>query len=354
MSVSVGEYGIGPGASPFIIAEMSGNHNQALDRALAIVDAAAEAGAHAIKLQTYTADTMTLDLNEGEFFISDPKSLWVGQSMHELYRQAHTPWEWHAPIIERAKSRGLVCFSTPFDESAVDFLETLDVPAYKIASFECVDLPLIRKVAPTGKPMIISTGMATIAEIAEAVDTARASGCQDLVLLKCTSTYPASPENTNLRTIAHMRELFGCEVGLSDHTMGIGVAIAAIALGATVIEKHFTLARSDGGVDAAFSLEPAELAALVTETRRAWEALGQIRYGPTEAEQKAVKRRRSLYIAADLTPGDILTPTNLRRIRPGHGLPPKYYDMLLGRSVTKSVKAGTPMSWDLVLDGSKD
>lgn len=334
----------------FVIAEMSGNHNQSLDRALAIVDAAAAAGAHAIKLQTFTADTMTLALDEGEFFISDPKSLWVGQSMHALYGQAYTPWEWHAPIMERAKNKGLVCFSSPFDESAVDFLESLDVPAYKIASFECVDLPLIRKAASTGKPLIISTGMATISEIGDAVETARTAGCKDLVLLKCTSTYPASPENSHVRTIAHMRELFGCEVGLSDHTMGIGAAIAAVAFGATVIEKHFCLSRAEGGVDSAFSLEPSELASLVVETERAWQAIGEIRYGPTEAEEKARLRRRSLYIAEDMKAGDVLTPQNLRRIRPGHGMPPKFYDQLLGVRVTKDVKKGTPLNWDLVHD----
>ena len=334
--------------TPFIIAEMSGNHNQSLDRALAIVDAAAGTGAHAIKLQTYTAETMTLDLQEDEFFISDPKSLWAGRSMHALYSQAHTPWEWHAPIMERAKHNGILCFSSPFDESAVDFLETLDVPAYKIASFECIDLPLIRKAASTRKPLIISTGMASIAEIAEAVDVARSAGCEDLVLLKCTSTYPASPENSNLLTIPHMRDLFQCEVGLSDHTLGIGVATAAVALGAKVIEKHFTLSRADEGVDSAFSLEPHEMAALVSEARRAAQALGQIHYGPTEAERNAVLRRRSLYVAQDLKAGDILNSTTLRRIRPGLGLPPKYYDNLLGKSVNQEVKKGTPMSWDFI------
>ena len=333
---------------PFIVAEMSGNHNKSLDRALAIVDAAADAGAHAIKLQTYTADTMTLDLDKGEFFIGDPKSLWKGQALYALYKQAHTPWEWHKPIMDRAQERGVVCFSSPFDESAVDFLETLDVPCYKIASFECIDLPLIRKAASTGKPLIISTGMASIAEIDEAVQTARSAGCGEIVLLKCTSTYPASPENTNLRTISHMRDLFNCQVGLSDHTTGVGVAVAAVALGATVIEKHFTLSRAEGGVDAAFSLEPDELRSLVVETERAFQALGQITYGPTDAEQNAVRRRRSLYIAEDLQAGDILTPTSLRRIRPGHGLPPKYYDVLLGRKISKAVKKGTPVTWDIV------
>ncbi|MCQ4346304.1 pseudaminic acid synthase [Pseudomonas stutzeri] len=332
---------------PFIIAEMSGNHNQSLQRALEIVEAAAAAGAHAIKLQTYTADSMTLAIAKDEFVISDPKSLWRGMDLHSLYQQAYTPWEWHAPIMQRAKELGILCFSSPFDEAAVDFLESLDVPCYKIASFECVDLPLIRKVAATGKPMIISTGMASLAEMSEAVQAAREAGCRELVLLKCTSTYPASPANTNLRTIAHMRELFGCEVGLSDHTMGIGVSVASVALGASVIEKHFTLSRADGGVDSAFSLEPQELAALVVETRRAWEAMGVVHYGPTEAEAKAVTRRRSLYIAQDLQAGDVLTAENLRRVRPGHGLPPKYYDVLLGKRVSKAVARGTPVDWSL-------
>jgi len=345
---AIADLQIGPGHKPFVIAEMSGNHNQSLDRALAIVDAAADAGAHAIKLQTYTADTMTLALTEGEFTIKDPASIWVGQNMHALYQQAHTPWEWHAPIMARAKERGLLCFSSPFDESSVDFLETLNVPAYKIASFECIDLPLIRKVAGTGKPMIISTGMATIAEIAEAVDAARTAGCKHLALLKCTSTYPASPENTNIKTIPHMRELFGCEVGLSDHTMGVGASIAAVAMGASIIEKHFTLSRADGGVDSSFSLEPAELKCLVLESERAWQSLGQIKYGPTLAEEKARSRRRSLYIAQDMQAGDILTSANLRRIRPGHGLAPKYYELLLGRKVGQDVPKGTPLSWDLL------
>ncbi|MBA3917171.1 MAG: pseudaminic acid synthase [Gemmatimonadaceae bacterium] len=339
---------IGPDNSPYIIAEMSGNHNQSLDRALAIVDAAAAAGAHAIKLQTYTADTMTLDLAAGEFTIRDPNSLWVGRSLHDLYQEAHTPWDWHAPIMARAKAKGLACFSSPFDESAVDFLETLDAPAYKIASFECIDLPLIRRAASTGKPLIISTGMATVSEVAEAVDTARAAGCTELALLRCTSTYPASPEHSHLRSIPHLRALFGCEVGLSDHTLGIGVAVASVACGATVIEKHFTLARADGGVDAVFSLEPSELQQLVVETERAWQALGQVHYGPTPAEVGARSRRRSLYVAADLVAGSILTPENLRRVRPGLGLAPRYYDQVLGRRVNRDVAKGTPLQWDLL------
>ncbi len=336
------------GVPPFVIAEMSGNHNQSLDRALEIVEAAAKAGAHALKLQTYTADTMTLTINEGEFFISDEQSLWKGHSLHDLYKLAYTPWEWHAPIMERARELGMACFSTPFDESAVDFLESLEVPAYKIASFENVHLPLIRKVAGTGKPMVISTGMATLAEIDDAVRAARGAGCRELILLKCTSTYPATPENSNVLTIPHLRALFGCEVGLSDHTMGVGASVAAVAHGATVIEKHFTLSRADGGVDSSFSLEPAELRALVVETERAWQSLGQVTYGPGEAEKKSLVFRRSIYIAEDLKAGDVLTPENLRCVRPGMGLPPKYYDMLLGRPVNQDVKKGTPMGWGLV------
>ncbi|HNQ05278.1 MAG TPA: pseudaminic acid synthase [Thiobacillaceae bacterium] len=337
---------------PFVIAEMSGNHNQSLERALAIVEAAATAGAHALKIQTYTADTMTLDVDEGEFHIEHP--LWGGQSLHKLYQQAHTPWEWHAPLFDRARKLGMLAFSTPFDGSAVDFLESLDVPAYKIASFENADLPLIRKVAATGKPMIVSTGMATLAELDEMVQAARGAGCRDLVLLKCTSTYPATPENSHIRTIPHMRELFGCQVGLSDHTPGIGAAVAAVALGATVIEKHFTLRRADGGVDASFSLEPEELAALVTETERAWQALGQVRYGPTEAEVASRVYRRSLYIVRDMARGEVLGPDDLRAIRPGLGLAPKYYDQLLGRRLARHARRGTPLSWDLFIDEETD
>jgi N-acetylneuraminate synthase len=326
---------------------MSGNHNQSLDRALAIVEAAAKAGAHGLKLQTYTPDTMTLDLSEGEFYISDEKSLWKGRTLYDLYRQAQTPWEWHKPIFDRARELGLVVFSTPFDETAVDFLEELDPPCYKIASFENTDLPLIRKVAKTGRPMIISTGMATLAELDETVRTARESGCRDMVLLKCTSTYPATPENTNLMTIPHMRKLFDCEAGLSDHTLGIGVSIAAVAMGATVIEKHFTLSRADGGVDAAFSIEPHELKSLVTETARAWQALGQVMYGPAKAEEKSRLRRRSLYIVKDMKAGDVLTMENVRAIRPGLGLPPKYLDVVLGKQINKDVKMGSPITWSL-------
>lgn len=339
---------IGQNHLPFVIAEMSGNHNQSLERALEIVDAAAKVGVHALKLQTYTADTITLNLREREFSIDDKESLWSGNSLHELYQQAYTPWEWHAPIFQRCQERGIICFSSPFDESAVDFLEDLNVPAYKIASFELVHLPLIRKAAATGKPLIMSTGMANISEIDEAVHTARAAGCNDIVLLKCTSNYPATPQNSNLRTIPNMRETFGCEIGLSDHTMGVGAAIAAVAHGASVIEKHFTLSRADGGVDSAFSLEPHELATLLVETERAWLAMGEVAYGPRDTELKSLLFRRSLYISEDIKAGDTLTPQNLRCIRPGLGLPPKFYDQLIGRKVNQDVKKGTPLSWQIV------
>jgi N-acetylneuraminate synthase len=291
---------------------------------------------------------MTIDIDESEFFIDDPNSLWKGNSLYKLYQEAYTPWDWHKPIFDRCRECGILGFSTPFDESAVDFLESLDVPCYKIASFEMTDLPLIRKVATTGKPMIISTGMATVAEIDETIRTARQAGCQDIILLKCTSTYPATPENTNLMTMPHMRDLFACQVGLSDHTMGIGVAVASIALGATVIEKHFTLSRADGGVDSAFSLEPAEMKALVTECEQAYQALGQVNYGPTQAEQASLRHRRSLYVVEDIQAGELFTENNVRAIRPGLGLSPKYLDVVIGRQVQKSVRRGTPVSWEIL------
>lgn len=347
-SFKIGHRAIGTDHPPFVIAEMSGNHNQSLDRALAIVDAAAEAGAHAIKLQTYTADSITLDVQGGDFQINDAGSLWAGQNLHDLYRKASTPWEWHAPIIERARQRGLICFSSPFDEAAVDFLESLDAPAYKIASFENSYLPLIRKVAATGKPLIISTGLASIAELDEAVTTARQNGCQELVLLKCTSTYPATPQNTNIRTIPHLADLFGCTVGISDHTFGVGVSVGAIALGARVVEKHFCLSRDEGGVDSAFSLEPAEFKSLVIETERAWQSLGCVSYGPTKAEQPSLAFRRSLYIALDMKAGEMITEKNVRIVRPGHGLHPRFYNSVLGRSVSRDVVKGTPLSIDLL------
>lgn len=327
---------------------MSGNHNQSLERALRIVDAAAETGVDAIKLQTYTADTMTLDLKDGDFFISNPESLWHGSSLYELYQKAHTPWEWQKKIFTRAQEHGLICFSTPFDATAVDFLEELGTPCYKIASFENTDLPLIRKVAQTGKPLIVSTGMATVAELDELVRTARQSGCDDITLLKCTSSYPATPVGSNILTIPHMKELFRCTVGLSDHTLGIGAAVASIALGATVIEKHFTLARADGGVDSAFSMEPEEMALLVRECRASWEALGEISYDVQPQEEKSLAFRRSLYIVEDMKAGDVITAENMRAIRPGYGLSPRYYDVLLGRRVGCNVRRGTPLSWDML------
>jgi pseudaminic acid synthase len=346
--VNIGGHLVGENYPPFIIAEMSGNHNQSLKKALQIMDAVAQTGAHAIKLQTYTADTITLDIKEGDFFIEDEDNLWRGRSLYDLYKEAYTPWEWHEAIFKRCRELGMIAFSTPFDETAVDFLETLDVPCYKIASFENTDLPLIRRVAATGKPMIISTGMASVAEIDETVRVAREAGCEDLILLKCTSSYPASPEESNLLTIPHMRKLFDCPVGLSDHTMGIGAAVASVALGACLIEKHFTLSRADGGVDAAFSMEPEEMRQLVIETERAWQALGRISYSPGEQESKSLKFRRSLYIAKDMVAGEVLTPENLRIVRPGYGLEPKYYDVLLGKKINRAVKKGTPLSWDLI------
>jgi pseudaminic acid synthase len=344
----IGHHPIGAGHPPFVIAEMSGNHNQSLDRALQIVEAAAKTGAHALKIQTYTPDTMTLDLDEREFHIADAGSLWNGTSLYKLYGEAYTPWEWHKPIFDKAAELGMLAFSTPFDETSVDFLESLNVPCYKIASFENTDLPLIRKVAATGKPLIISTGMASIAELDDTVRAARESGCEQLILLKCTSTYPATAENTNILTIPHLRTLFNCEVGLSDHTMGVGVSVASVALGATVVEKHFTLDRSEGGVDSAFSMEPAEMAQLVIESKRAWQALGKVSYGVTAAEKKSLQFRRTLYIVQDMKAGDVLSPANLRAIRPGLGLAPKYLSVFLGKTLTKDCPRGTPLSWDLI------
>jgi pseudaminic acid synthase len=339
---------IGRNHPPFIIAEMSGNHNQSLERALEIVEAAAKTGAHALKIQTYTPDTMTLDLDECEFHISDPNSLWSGNSLYKLYGESYTPWEWHKPIFDRARELGIIGFSTPFDDTAVDLLESLEVPCYKIASFENTDLPLIRRVAATGKPMIISTGMASIAELDDTVRAARGAGCKDLILLKCTSTYPATAGNTNILTIPHMRELFDCEVGLSDHTMGVGVSVASVALGATVIEKHFTLNRADGGVDSTFSMEPSEMAQLVVENERARQALGRVSYGATEAEKKSIVFRRSLYVVQDLKVGDVLTKENVRAIRPGLGLPTKYLDVVLGKTLNRNVVRGTALGWELL------
>ncbi|HAT1977309.1 TPA: pseudaminic acid synthase [Legionella pneumophila] len=339
---------IGHGHKPFVIAEMSANHNQSLNRAIQIVEAAAQAGVHALKLQTYTADTLTIDERDNEFFISDKSSLWYGKSLYELYQSAYTPWEWHEPIFKRCRELGIIAFSTPFDATAVNFLETLNVPLYKIASFDIINLELIKAVAKTGKPVIISTGLANLSEISEAVQTVQAAGCNKLVLLKCTSTYPASPIDSNILTIPSMHSIFKCPIGLSDHTLGIGAAIASIALGACVIEKHFTLSRSDGGVDSAFSMEPTEMKQLVVESERAYDSLGKISYEPTKNEIVSMRYRRSLYIVKDLKAGDRLNNNNIRAIRPGLGLSPKYYPLMMGKKINRDIKRGTPLSWDFI------
>ncbi len=339
---------ISPDHKPFVIAEMSGNHNQSLDRAFAIVDAAAEAGVHALKLQTYTADTITFNGKSDEFVIKDQNSLWKNQNLHKLYQMAYTPWEWHKPIFDRAKAHGMLAFSSPFDTTAVDFLESLDVPCYKIASFENTDHILLKKVAQTGKPVIMSTGVASIADIQESVGVLRKYGCKDLVLLKCTSTYPATPESTNLLTIPHMRELYGCQIGLSDHTMGIGAAVAAVALGASVLEKHFTLRRADGGVDSSFSLEPEELKNLVIESERAFLAMGNVNYILSEKEQKSLQYKRSLYVVEDMKAGEVFSEANVRSIRPSNGLHTRYYEEILGKKATQNIEAGRALSWEMI------
>ncbi|MGE3261184.1 MAG: pseudaminic acid synthase [Bacteriovoracia bacterium] len=346
--IQLGNKWVGDSHKPFVIAEMSGNHNHSIERAFEIIEAAAKTGVDAIKIQTYTADTITLDSDAEDFQVKDKNSLWSGERLYDLYKKAYTPWEWHKQIYDKAASLGLICFSTPFDETAVDFLEGLNNPFYKIASFENVHIPLIRKVAKTGKPVIISTGMASIADLDDAVKAIRESGNEQIILLKCTSSYPATPKNTNISTIPHMRDLFRCHVGLSDHTMGNGVSVASVALGACVIEKHFTLRRADGGVDSAFSLEPEEMKSLVLETERAKQAMGVVSYGPIGEEVKSLQFRRSLYIAEDVKAGERLTPKNLRAVRPGFGLAPKFYDTLLGRPVKKDAKKGTAVTWDLV------
>jgi pseudaminic acid synthase len=347
-SIKCGPHSVGPDYRPFIIAEVSGNHNGELSRALKIVDAVAASGAQALKLQTYRADTMTIDLDTPRFRISAGHDLWGGRNLYELYEQAHTPWEWHRPIFERAQEHGLTVFSSPFDRTAIELLEDLGAPLYKIASSEIVDLPLIRLAASTGKPMIISTGMATIAEIAAAVEAAREAGCTDLILLACTVSYPAPARDSNLRRIPILAEAFDTVVGLSDHTIGIGVAVASVALGAQVIEKHVTLSRSDGGVDSAFSLEPAELTALVVESERAWQALGTTRIGPSEAEREGLRFRRSLYVTEDVRAGDLVTPANVRSIRPAGGLPPDEISKAMGRTFRQDVARGTPLTWDII------
>ena len=341
--MKIGNYNIGQSYKPFIIAEMSGNHNQSIERALKIIEIAAKSGADAIKLQTYTADTLTINHRGGLFDIEDSTSLWAGRNLYELYQEAYTPWEWHKAMYQCAADNGVLCFSTPFDDTAVDFLENLETPAHKIASFENNHHPLLKKVAKTGKPVIMSTGASTIANLDESVRVLRENGCKDLILLKCTSNYPATPENSNIRTIPHLKELFDCEIGLSDHTMGIGVPIAAVAMGATVIEKHFCLSRAEGGIDSAFSLEPDELKMLVIETKRAWQSLGNVQYGVQESEKKSLLFKRSIYVIKDIQVGEKFTEENIKVIRPGDGLAPKYYEHLLNTIASKSLKKGTPL-----------
>ena len=336
---------IGPGFPPYVIAEMSANHNGKLETALRIIEEAKKAGADAVKLQTYTADTITLNCDSEDFCIHG--GLWDGRSLYELYQEAHTPWDWHAPLFEHARKLGITIFSTPFDNTAVDLLEKLDAPAYKIASFEAVDLPLIKYVARTGKPMIISTGMADAEEIQEAIDAARAGGCKELALLHCVSGYPAPAADYNLRTIPDMIQRFDLVTGLSDHTMDNATAIAGIALGASIIEKHFTLDRSGGGPDDSFSLEPAELATLCKGARTAWEAMGQVDYGRKSSEQENVKFRRSLYVVKDIRAGDVITAEDVKSVRPGFGLAPRYLEQVLGKAVKQDVKRGTALTWDV-------
>ncbi|SBT37554.1 pseudaminic acid synthase [Micromonospora auratinigra] len=347
-TVKIGPHLVGPGEPPLVVAEMSGNHNGSLDRALRIVDAVAASGAQALKLQTYTPDTITIDHDGPDFRISTGHELWGGQNLHQLFRRAHTPYEWHAPIFERARRQGLTVFSSPFDRTAVELLEELDAPAYKIASSELVDLPLIRLVAGTGKPLVISTGMATVAEIDAAVRAAREGGADGVVLLACTAAYPAPPQDSNLRRVPVLADLFGVPVGLSDHTPGIGVPVASVALGACLVEKHVTLDRADGGVDSDFSLEPAELAALRVETERAWAALGSAVVGPTPTEREGLRFRRSLYVVADVRAGEEVTGANVRSIRPAGGLHPDEWGRVLGRTFTRDVPRGTPLAWDQI------
>lgn len=344
-SIKIGSREIGENQPPFIIAELSGNHDGSINKAHRIIDAVADAGADALKLQTYTADTLTIDCNEKDFVIQGSGSPWEGRSLYNLYQEAHTPWEWHGELFEHARKRGLECFSSPFDATAVEFLEGLNCPAYKIASFENNYLDLIRTVSETGKPVIISTGLADVADIQDAVTAAREAGCTELILLKCTSSYPAEPVNSNLRTIPHMRELFRCPVGLSDHTLGIGVPLAATALGAVAIEKHVTLSRAEGGVDSEFSLEPDELAALVTESRRSWQAMGEPTYKPTEGEIGSLAFKRSLYVVEDIQKGEQITRDNVKVIRPGYGLSPKNLNNLLGVVLAHTAKRGEPLTW---------
>jgi pseudaminic acid synthase len=346
--MQIADFKIGRNNKPFIIAEMSGNHNQSIDRALKIIEVAAKSGAHAIKLQTYTADTITINQRGGLFDIKDNTSLWENRNLYELYEEAHTPWEWHEKLFKCAADNGIICFSTPFDDTAVDFLDNLNAPAHKIASFENIHHPLLKKIAKTGKPVIMSTGACSLSDLAESVKLLKDNGCKDLVLLKCTSNYPSTPENSNLLTIPHLRDLFNCEVGLSDHTMGIGVPIAAVTLGATVIEKHFCLSRAEGGVDSAFSLEPDELKALVIETERAWQSLGVIQYNVQESEKKSLMFKRSIYVVNDVAQGEIFTEKNIRIIRPGDGIHPRYFENIIGKVANQHVTKGTPFSLNMI------
>ena len=347
--MQIGSRTIGKNHPPFIIAELSGNHNQSIDNALKLVQAAADCGVDAIKLQTFTPDSMTLNLSSEDFIITDQKSNWYNQQLYELYKKAYTPWEWHETIFNEAKNLGLEFFSSPFDLEAVDFLDDLSVTAFKIASFENNHIPLIEKAASTGKPMIISTGMASVAEIDMAVSTAREAGCDDLTLLKCTSSYPADPSYSNISTIPHLRELFNAEVGISDHTLGIGVSIASVSFGATIIEKHFTLCRDDGGVDSAFSLEPEEMKLLVNETKNAWKSIGKIQYGASKIEQSNSKFRRSIYISQDIKAGERFSDKNLVIIRPAKGENPSFFNKIIGKVCPKDIKAGTPLKLDNLL-----
>ncbi|MEN8722834.1 MAG: pseudaminic acid synthase [Alphaproteobacteria bacterium] len=337
---------IGPGHPPYIIAEMSGNHNGDIDRAFALIEAAKEAGADAVKLQTYTADTITIKSDRPEFKIAG--GLWDGYTLHDLYDEAHTPWDWHPRLFEKAKEVGITIFSSPFDFTAIDFLESLDAPAYKIASFELVDLPLIIRAAATGKPLIMSTGIANLDEIEDAIAAAKSANVSALCVLHCISAYPAPASQSHLQTIPDLAKRFDVLSGLSDHTMGTAVATTAIAMGACLIEKHFTLARADGGVDSDFSLEPHELKRLVDDCRTAWEAMGPAQYELKGVEEANQQFRRSLYITAEMKAGDVLSADNLRSIRPGNGLPPRHYDELLGKAVSADIAAGTPLSWDLI------
>ena len=343
MTIKIGTKKIGKDQRPFIIAEMSGNHNQSLDRALKIVEAAKQCGCDAIKLQTFTANTLTMNSKRKEFLVSNKKNLWKGFTLYDLYKKASMPWDWHKIIFKKCKELNLIAFSTCFDESSVDFLDSLDVPAYKIASFENIHHPLLKKVAATGKPILMSTGMATLKELEESVNIIRESGCNDIILLKCTSSYPAKPKYANLKTIPHLAQHFDCEVGLSDHTLGIDVSIASIALGARIIEKHFTLDRSDGGVDASFSIEPSEMKQLVDQAKKTFAALGKVQYGPTLNEKNNLQYRPSIYTVKDIQAGEKFTKNKIKIIRPGNGLAPKHYESILGTKALRTINKGTPL-----------